>query len=215
MKKHPVILIILLSVSIAALAAAETLIRPRTAAAQDRNPAGCDPAVTADPAEMLPAVATEAPEQADFGMAPGEEYQKIDWGVTTFRGNASRQNAACGSMADAADRMEILWDYRIASEDGGEGQRFSWPGQPLVVKWSIQVRERTRFLPTYELRTAMREVIIAEDDGTIHFLDLISGEVTRGPLKTGCPMRSSLALNPAGMPYLSVGQTDGAGTAPV
>ena len=189
---------------------AETAAPETMTPAPDARPAQVHPAVTAEPPASLPQVETEAPpvDMLAYGMPPADEYLKQEWGVTTFRGSASRQNAACGTTGEPADRMKLCWDRLVVPAGEGSEQRFTWPGQPLIVKWSIQVREMTQFAPSYEPKPAMREVIAAEKDGTVHFLDLVAGEATRGPLKTGQGIASSIALHPSGFPLLCVSQTD-------
>ena len=178
---------------------------------------------TALPASESPAPETQAPVTPDMGaverslrkqpveMPLGDEYLKQEWGVTTFRGNAFRQNAACGTVGSGTDRMEVLWDFRSELKDTDADQQFSWPGQPVILKWSIQVRDKTRFREGFEPHSGMKEVIIAQDNGTIRFLDLESGEMTRDPLETGYTLRSTIAAHTSGIPYLCIGQTDGSG----
>lgn len=209
MKKLSTILIILALVFIALSAAAEAP-TPSPTATPEELAAMTTPEET--PVLIRP---EETPDRlgGPMDMLPGKEYQPLEWGVSTFRGNASRQNAACGTMSRAADHMTIQWDHRIAAEDGAAGQQFPWPGQPLIAKWSVQVRELTRFSEDFVPQTAMREVLIADRDGTIYFLDLISGQESRGPLKTGYPMQGGITIHPADIPYLSAVRTDWNGQA--
>lgn len=207
MKKRLIVPVILLALCMAGCAAADP-----------------DPYVTAQPAQELPRTgpATEEPagiltEWMALEMPEGDEYAILECGLITFRGNAFRQNAACRETDGAVDRMALEWDYRIPTSDGDpeDGQRFPWTGQPLIVKWSVQVREKSVFLPGFDPPVGMREVIAAEKDGTIHFLNLTTGETARGPLKTGYRLGGGLSLHPGGMPYLCAGRTDGNGEAPL
>ena len=141
-------------------------------------------------------------------MPPEDEYMQQAFGVTTFRGNACRQNAACGTTGTAASRMQLLWDRKFPLAEGDAAQQFSWPGQPLIIKWAVEVRNRIAFRGSFEPHTALKEVIIARDNGSICFLDLDSGELTRDPLETGYGLRSTLAAYSNGIPYLCVGQAE-------
>ena len=205
MKKLSVILIILIPVLIAFSAAAEAPTPSPTAMPEDM-PAPEQTRVLIQPLETPDMLARP------MDVQPGSEYIKLDWGVITFRGNASRQNAACGNTGETADHLAVQWDYLIG-EDGTAGQRFPWPGQPLILKWSVQVRELTKFAASFEPTVAMKEVLIADRDGTVYFLDLVSGKESRDPLKTGYPMQGGLSLHPSGIPYLSAVRTDWNGQA--
>lgn len=218
MKKLSVILIILIFVFTALSATAES-----PTPALTRVPTSAPTATPEELADMVTPEETrvlikplETPDRlaGQMDMQPGSKYLALEWGVAAFRGNASRQNAACGTiMKGTADHMAIQWDYRIAAEDGAAGQRFPWPGQPLIEKWSVEVRDLTRFSESFVPPAAMREVLVADRDGTIYFLDLVSGQESRGPLKTGYPMQGGIALHPSGIPYMSAGRTDWNGQA--
>ena len=213
MRKLLPLLLILLALCVAACAAAEmpTPVPESAAPVPEATPEPMrdvtDPPETEDPGE-------EAEEAVRPGwaleMPLGDEYMKKDFGVTTFRGNAFRQNAASGHVSRGTDRMELLWD-RIVYQLGENDHQFPWPGQALIVKWSVQVREKIDFTMSYEPKTGMKEVIVAEKNGRIYFFDLQTGELTRHPLSTGYELRSTLATHTNGMPYLFVGQAGGDG----
>ena len=57
----------------------------------------------------------------------------------------------------------------------------------------------------------MREVIAVQADGTVRFLDLITGEESRNPLETRCRFSGAAAVHAAGLPFLTVCQTEGEG----
>lgn len=209
MKKLTVILIIL-ALALIALSAAAEAPTPSPTATPDEVAAMATPELT--PVLIRP---IETPDRlgGPMDMQPEQEYQPMEWGVSTFRGNASRQNAACGTMIRAADHMAIRWDHRIAAENGTAGQQFPWPGQPLIAKWAVQVRELTRFSESFVPQTAMKEVLIADRNGTVYFLDLASGQESRGPLRTGYPMQGGMTIHPSGIPYLIAARTDRNGQA--
>ena len=217
MKKLSVILIVLITVlnALSVMAESSTPV-PMCAPTSAPTATSEEVAAMVTPEEtpvLIQPVETPDRLAGKMDMQPGSKYLVLEWGVAAFRGNASRQNAACKNTNETTDHMAVQWDYRIAAEDGAAGQRFPWPGQPLIEKWSVQVRDLTAFSESFVPQVAMREVLIADRDGTIYFLDLVSGQESRGPLKTGYPMQGGIALHPSGIPYLSAVRTDWNGQA--
>ena len=60
-----------------------------------------------------PAQAAEKKAGALIEMPLEDNYTKAQWGVTTFRGDAFRRNAALGTVPNGTDRMEVLWEKTI------------------------------------------------------------------------------------------------------
>ena len=143
-----------------------------------------------------------------LNMPQGEAYSKLPIGVITFRSDAFRQNAACGTVPVGIDRMLILWErtYPLESTEylcGG----FEWSAQPLIVKWTKQIREQTVFAEGYEPPVAMKETMMTNAVGLTRFFDLMTGEETREHLEAGGLMSGGMVLHPSGIPYMSVCQT--------
>jgi outer membrane protein assembly factor BamB len=140
------------------------------------------------------------PVQERILMPAGDEYTKVKIGVITFRGNAFRQNPAAGTVKDA-DRMRVAWAWK---DESAPAEGYSWTGQPVIVKWSKEVRPLTNITEEKKEKAALREVIAAGADGRIRFLDLEDGTETRGPVDTGAPLEGTPGLHPAGYPCLDV-----------
>ena len=140
-------------------------------------------------------------------MPAGEEYSRKPMGVLTFRGNAFRQNAFCGTVS-GADGLAVAWMTDTGSSRGATQTYYGvgWTGQPAIVKWSKEVREKTNITEEKREKSGLKEVIIAGLDGAIRFLDLEDGKITRNSIKLGYPLRGTPSVHPGGYPYMNVGQ---------
>ncbi len=141
-----------------------------------------------------------------INMPEGDAYLTYDFGVTTFRQNAFRQNAASGTVNDPTS-MKLLWTAEAGSAQGQSRNYYGivWTGQPLITKWSKNIR--TSLNISDELKDGvLKEVIVAGYDGKIYFLNLEDGTPTREVIDLGYPMRSTPSLDPLGFPVMTVGQ---------
>ena len=212
----------------------EEVIIDDTAAAATKEPAPTETAVPAEMQETLPKLEVTADAGADpaliksaviysgtkkvanyerpaaevINMPDSDTYARQPYGVMTFRGSSFRQNAAEGTVGDISE-MEELWKVEASSVKGSGKTVFygiGWTGQPLIIKWSKEVREMSNILDEKKNTKALREVIIAGEDGTIYFLDLETGEKTRDAIALGYPMRGTPSVHSLGYPVMSVGQ---------
>ncbi len=140
-------------------------------------------------------------------MPVGGEYTRRPMGVLTFRGDAFRRNAACGTVPGATG-LELAWTADTGSIKGASQTYYGigWVGQPAIVKWSKEVRELSDILDSKKEQSGLKEVIAAGLDGTIYFLDLKDGTPTRSTIRVGYPMKGSPSVHPGGAPYMNVGQ---------
>lgn len=145
------------------------------------------------------------PEQMTFGL--GEDYTDLE-GVITFRGNNFRENASYGTAALAEKDFEIIWKNRIGSIDSGYAvwSGVGWNGQPVMVRWSDEMRQMMNIKEEYKSDSELVEVIYGALDGNIYFLDARTGEYTREPIELGYPIKGSVSIDPRGYPLLYVGQ---------
>jgi outer membrane protein assembly factor BamB len=132
-------------------------------------------------------------------------YSAWQGAVLTFRGSPFRQNAAYGTVDVKENKLEIAWSSPMGGISSYHGA--GWPGQPAIVKWTKEVREMMNISPEKKAVTALKEVIMASQDGNIYFLDLADGQATRDPIHVGYPLKSSVSIDPRGMPMLMVGQS--------
>ena len=141
-------------------------------------------------------------------MPEADLYTKQQLGVLTFRGDNFRRNAAAGALSDRAADLQVRWKAEAGSARG-TSQTFygyGWTGQPVISRWSKEVRSLSNIKEEKKAKTALKEVIIAGVDGVIRFLDLDDGVSTRNTVKLGYPMRGTPSLHPRGYPFMSVGQ---------
>ena len=80
------------------------------------------------------------------------------------------------------------------------------PGQPVIVKWPTELRQRMGINEEMKEVTALKEVIVAGQDGFVYFYNLLTGEATRDPIELGAPSRGGLSVATNGTPILGVGQ---------
>ena len=141
-------------------------------------------------------------------MPEADAYTTKNLGVMTFRGDNFRRNAAAGTLKAPAEGLRTLW-YVEAGSSRGVNQTYygyGWPGQPVIARWSKQVRQSSNLYESKQSKEKLKEVIIAGMDGNIRFLDLDDGSLTRNSIKLGYPMRGTPSLHTRGAPFISVGQ---------
>lgn len=130
-------------------------------------------------------------------------------GVLTFRSGPFRQNAAYGTVEVENEKLTQVWSQPIGSmkvsNDTLHG--VNAPGQPVIVKWPTEVRQRMGILTEAKEITALKEAIIAGQDGKVYFLNLLDGTATRDPIDLGAPSAGGLSVATNGTPILGVGQS--------
>ena len=142
-----------------------------------------------------------------INMAAGDAYMLRPFGVTTFRGNAFRQNAAVGTV-DNPTSLALEWTVEAGYVAGSSRNYYGigWPGQPVIAKWPSDIRNSMQLEQHRKDQKNMKEVIVAGMDGKIYFLDLTDGSATRDAIDFGYPMRSTPSLHPRFFPMMTVGQ---------
>ena len=136
-----------------------------------------------------------------FGLA--DEYTQLE-GITTFRGNNQRNSAAWGNVSVRNGTFTRKWTVQTGSYGGWTG--VGWNGQPVIVRWSDEMREIMNLHPDKKGKEGLVEVIYGSLDGWIRFMDLDDGKATRDPIKTGNPLKGSVTIDPRGIPLLYCGQ---------
>ncbi len=132
---------------------------------------------------------------------------QASFGVTTYRGNAFRQNAAVGTV-DAPASLTLEWTVEAGSVAGSSRSYYGigWTGQPVIVRWPADIRRSMNVNEDRLDQKYLTEVIVAGMDGNIYFLDLLDGTATRDAIKFGYPMRATPSVHPLGYPMLTFGQ---------
>ncbi|NLB89782.1 MAG: PQQ-binding-like beta-propeller repeat protein, partial [Clostridiales bacterium] len=140
----------------------------------------------------------------EIQMPGPDQFTQFDNGVFTFRGGPFRQNAAFGTADITQNTMEIAWSIPVGSLENYSG--VYWTGQPAIIQWPKQVRHMMPIIEEKKEKEALKEVIVASQDGKIYFIDLDDGVQTREPIDAGYPLRSSINLHPYNYPLMTVGQ---------
>ncbi len=146
--------------------------------------------------------------KAPLNMPDGDKYvTQTSFGVTTFRGNAFRQNAAVGTV-EAPSSLTLEWTVEAGSVAGSSRNYYGigWTGQPAIVRWPADIRGSMNVNEDNIGQKYLTEVIVAGLDGNIYFLDLLDGGATRDAIKFGYPMRSTPSIHPLGYPMMTFGQ---------
>ncbi|MHC1787007.1 MAG: PQQ-binding-like beta-propeller repeat protein [Christensenellales bacterium] len=143
--------------------------------------------------------------------APGAQrglYVNYDGGVFTFRNDSFRANAAFGMAEMPLKQLSVLWQAPLGSLRTADGtlSGLGWTGQPAIVKWAKDLRPMMNLAPEKKEVTALKEVIVAAQDGKVYFFDLNDGAATRQPINVGYPLRGSVAVDTAGQPLIAFGQ---------
>ncbi|MBQ8616510.1 MAG: hypothetical protein IJ418_03240 [Clostridia bacterium] len=170
----------------------------------------------ADPSLIRTTVVYEGTKKVDeyerdedelINMPAGDDYLTRQFGVTTYRGNAFRQNGAVGTVTNPTS-MSIQWTVEASSVKTKSRTFYGigWTGQAAIINWPKNVRQLMDIDESRINQSAMKEVIIAGQDGVIYFLDLNDGTTTREAINLGYPMRGTPAVHPLGYPLMIVGQ---------
>ena len=148
----------------------------------------------------------------------GISYTDVD-GIVTFRGNNFRDTAAYGNTQIKNGKIQDLWTAKTGSITYGDAtwSGSGWTGQPLMEKWSKEVKKSMNMYDWAKEKDDLVEVIYACMDGYVYFLDLETGEATRDPLYLGFTFKGAGALDPRGYPimYVGAGYDSNEGTARV
>ena len=137
-----------------------------------------------------------------------DQYMHYPLGVTTFRGDNFRRNAAFGVANVQSESMAVVWQSPIGSlrtEDSGTLYGVGWTGQPAIIHWTQEVREGMGVYEEYKGKV-LNEVIFGAQDGKIYFLNLKDGSPTRDAINVGYPLKGSVSIDRTGRPLLAVGQ---------
>ncbi len=182
---------------------------PLTTLAADLVPApvqGTNPAdISLTTGLMVDGTETQSYERTEpITFGAGNTYTPLE-GVITFRGNNYRDAASWGA-AQVTDGSLTLLTTKVTGAVGDWGG-MAWTGQPLIVKWPDDLRAKMTTLDEkFRNKEGFVEVIYASLSGYVYFMDLETGEKTRGPIDVGGPVKGTPSLDPRGYPVLYVGQ---------
>lgn len=154
-----------------------------------------------------------------FYFGTENNYSALD-GIITFRGNNFRDSAVFGSAKLEKKNFEDTWQVETGSLPSGSGYPAwtgsGWTGQPLIVKWDKETRQHMNMYEEKKAKEDLVEVIFATMSGTVYFIDLEDGSLTRDSLDLGFTFKGAGALDPRGYPimYVGAGDYNPSGTSP-
>ena len=132
-----------------------------------------------------------------------DQLHRCGWN-RRFRGNNFRDTAAYGNTQIKNGKIQDLWTAKTGSITYGDAtwSGSGWTGQPLMEKWSQEVKKSMNMYDWAKEKDDLVEVIYACMDGYVYFLDLETGEATRDPLYLGFTFKGAGALDPRGYPIM-------------
>jgi outer membrane protein assembly factor BamB len=149
------------------------------------------------------------PQPISFG--PGKKYTDLE-GIITFRGNNYRDGGSYGTVKVVSEELQMLWQVTTGSVErstSGVWTGSGWTGQPLIVRWPEEVKQKMNLYLAKKADPELVEVIYPCLDGKIYFLDLKDGSATRPAINTGGgAIKGTASLYPSGIPLLFVGPGD-------
>jgi hypothetical protein len=134
-----------------------------------------------------------------------ETYSYIP-GILTFRGNNLRNGASFGVSEIKRGRLRKIWTAETDTAIDVWGGSAGWTGQPVVIRWPMQVRNIMNIDDKFKTNNGFTEVILGSLDGRIYFFELESGKHSRPPIVSGNPIKGSVSVDPRGYPLLYVGE---------
>lgn len=124
-------------------------------------------------------------------------------GVITFRGNNLRIAPSFGISSIQEERLEKSWELTTTTSSWGGGA--GWTGQPVIVRWSDEIKEIMNIKEEFKTQGGFTEVIYGSLGGKVYFMDLHTGIQTREPIHIKNPIKGSISIDPREYPLLYVG----------
>lgn len=131
-----------------------------------------------------------------------EKYTDME-GIITFRGNHLRNTASYGVSHIKNEKLQKIWEFTTSRSSWGGGA--GWTGQPVIVRWSTEIREMMNIKEEFKNKNGFTEVIYGSLDGKVYFLDLATGKPSRTPIPIKNPLKGSISVDPREYPLLYVG----------
>lgn len=155
----------------------------------------------------------ERPENISFDTALLKRVSEVP-GLITFRGNYSRMKSSHGNPEINLEKFgSSTWSYNTGKILKSNGVDYwsgnGWTGQPMLIKWGEEEKKNMNLFDSAKNRQELVEVIYPGMDGSIHFLDLDTGEETRPEIYVGMTFKGTASLYPDGKtPLLFCGSGD-------
>lgn len=140
------------------------------------------------------------------------QYSEDTLSVFCFRGNNFRNAPSRGHVTGKPVRVELDWNFRThydttKTKYGVWGGGSGWTGQPLIVNWSRAQKTQLGINdPAFVANDDALEVIVGSLSGNIYFINLETGDSTRGHLSIDGPIKGTPSVDPRKNGLLYVGQ---------
>ncbi len=131
-----------------------------------------------------------------------EKYTDME-GVITFRGNNFRNTPSYGISNIQNEKLEKIWEFTTTTSTWGGGA--GWTGQPVIVRWSPEIREIMNIEEEFKNQDGFTEVIYGSLGGNVYFFELHTGKQSRKPIPIKNPIKGSISIDPREYPLLYVG----------
>lgn len=125
-------------------------------------------------------------------------------GVISFRGNNYRNSPSYGVSSIAEKSLSQIYKFDTASSSWGGGA--GWTGQPMIVKWPDDLKNRMNIYDEFKSKEDFTEAIYSSLDGNIYFFDLETGKQSRDKIKVGNPIKGTMSIDSRGLPLLYTGE---------
>lgn len=125
-------------------------------------------------------------------------------GVISFRGNNYRNSPSYGVSNIAEKTLSQIYKFDTASSSWGGGA--GWTGQPMIVKWPDDLKNRMNIYDEFKSKEDFTEVIYSSLDGNIYFFDLETGKQSRDKIRVGNPIKGTMSIDSRGLPLLYTGE---------
>lgn len=124
-------------------------------------------------------------------------------GIITFRGSNLRSSPSFGISSIQDRKLKKIWELTTSTSTWGGGA--GWTGQPVIIRWSKEIREIMNIGDEFINSDGFTEVIYGSLGGQVYFIDLHTGKQSRKPIPIKNPIKGSISIDPREYPLLYVG----------
>lgn len=132
--------------------------------------------------------------------------------IFCFRGNQERSAPSRGFVNGVPESLRVKWEFKThydttKTQFGTWGGGAGWTGQPLLIHWNREQKEKSGITDTAFLNNPNAlEIISGSLGGEIYFIDLQTGKSTRPALGIENPIKGTVSVDPRKNGLLYVGQ---------
>ena len=138
--------------------------------------------------------------------------EDTSWMITTFRGNAMRNQPHRGRIQGRPNQLSLHWTFEterdpMRGQFGSWGGGAGWTGQPLLCTWTqAEMKMAPAIFESFKQQEELHEVIQASLCGAVYFIELETGKPTRNPVYVHNPIKGTPSFDAENKQFLFVGQ---------